>query len=88
MTRIWSREPRTLWRRSGDRVLVLPPGTDELLLLTGTGRVTWELLEQALPEAALVTALAQVYGTEEATIARDLDPFLQSMAAAGAVAGP
>jgi hypothetical protein len=83
----WRRDPQALWRRSGDRVIVLSPSGEAPIVLTGPGRVSWELLHEALPEDELIGALAEIYGTDQDTIGRDLVPFLQELATAGAVAG-
>jgi hypothetical protein len=87
VSQLWGRDPRALWRRSGDRVLVLPHTGDAPLVLTGTGRVSWELLQEPMPESELIGALAELYGTDRETVGRELVPFLQELAMAGAVAG-
>jgi hypothetical protein len=86
MSRIWSRDPRAVWRRSGDRVIVLPAAAERPLVLTGTGRVSWELLADPLTEGELIATLVELYGTDEETIGRELLPFLQELVTAGAVA--
>jgi hypothetical protein len=88
VSHVWGRDPRALWRRSGDRVIVLPSTADAPLVLTGTGRVAWELLHEPTPEEELIGALAELYGTDRDTVGRELVPFLRGLATAGAVAGP
>jgi hypothetical protein len=85
MSRVWSRAPRALWRRSGDRVVVLGPRGGQPLVLTGTGRVSWELLDEPLSEEELITALAQLYGAEEGIVRRELEPFLEALVTVGVV---
>ncbi len=52
----WQRHPTTLWRRSSDRVLLLPRHRHDLLLLEGIGAAVWLLLD----EPATVEQLAEV----------------------------
>jgi len=76
----WHRHPRALWRRSSDRVIVLPPGQSDLLLLEGTGAVIWELLADPTDEHDLVALLAEATGTDRAIIAPEVAAFLSQLA--------
>lgn len=77
----WQRDPRTLWRRSGDRVLVSPPDRDDSLLLDGSGAVTWQLLASPVEEDQLVTQLTQLFDVDSATVRAEIGPFLRELAA-------
>lgn len=85
MTSRWSRDPRALWRRSGDRVIVLTPDRDDPLVLTGVGCASWELLAAPMVEGELFATLGELYGVDDDQVAGDLVPFLEQLAAAGAV---
>lgn len=77
----WSRQPRALWRRSSDRIIVLPPEQAEPLLLEGTGTLIWELLEHPMEEHTLVDLLARATTAEQAIIAPEVRSFLTRLAA-------
>jgi hypothetical protein len=85
VTTRWRRHPQALWRRSGDRVLVLTSGGDGPLLLTGVGCVSWELLASPMAEGELFATLGELYGVDDDRVVGDIVPFLEQLAAAGAV---
>lgn len=76
----WHRHPRALWRRSSDRVIVLPPGQSDLLLLEGTGAVIWEVLAAPTDEHELVDLLAEATDTDRAIVAPEVAAFLAQLA--------
>jgi hypothetical protein len=82
----WVRDPAVLWRRSSDRIVVLPPGRTEPLLLEGTGAAAFELLDVPASVEELAATFAEVTGSDRAVIAGDLGPFLQELAAEGVLA--
>jgi hypothetical protein len=81
----WRRHPRALWRRSGVRVVVLPPAHDEPLLLEGAGSAIWELLEVPIDETELIEVLADAAGEDPAEIGPQVRTFLAALAADDAV---
>jgi hypothetical protein len=81
----WRRHPRALWRRSGARVVVLPPAHDEPLLLEGSGSAIWELLESPIDETELIEVLADAAGEDPAEIGPQVRTFLEALAADDAV---
>lgn len=81
----WQRHPRALWRRSFDRVLILPDGRDDLLLLEGVGAAIWQLLERPATTEDLVEPLAAHYGQDPDVVGHELGAFLAELAATGAV---
>ena len=84
----WHRHPRALWRRSSDRVIVLPPGQSDLLLLEGTGAVIWELLEDPTDEHELVELLTRATGTDRDIIAPEVAAFLAQLEAEQVIRQP
>lgn len=59
------RDEAVLWRRVVDGVLLLPPGSDELMLLTGSGGEIWHALERPLSASELAGVLADRYDVTE-----------------------
>jgi hypothetical protein len=84
----WHRHPRALWRRSSDRVIVLPPDQSELLLVEGTGAVIWELLEHPTGEHELVDLLSRATDTDRSVIAPEVAAFLEQLAAEHVIRQP
>lgn len=84
MTR-WQHGPGVVWRRSGDKVVVLAPGSDELLVLSGAGAVTWRLIAEPVEEHELVTLLAEGFEVDVGEVAATVAPFLAGLADAGAI---
>lgn len=85
MSPIWSRDPRALWRRSGQRVIVLCGYDRQPFVLAGTGLVLWALLEDPIEQEELVAELALAYGTDAAIVEAQVLPFLEELVAAEAV---
>ena len=83
MTR-WQRAPGVVWRRSDSKVVLLPEEADELLVLAGTGALTWELLAEPVDETELVTLFADACDTPGEVVAGTLRPFLDGLEQAGA----
>ncbi|MCC5947006.1 MAG: PqqD family protein [Nitriliruptoraceae bacterium] len=54
----WQRHPHALWRRSSDRVLVLPDGADDALLLDGAAAILWLLLDRPVTFDEIVACFA------------------------------
>jgi len=55
------RDEAVLWRRVVDGVLLLPPESDDLMLLIGSGGEIWHALERPLSMADLAGLLAARY---------------------------
>jgi hypothetical protein len=84
-TPTWQRDRRVLWRRSGDRVVLMPPGRMDIILLEGTGAVTWHLLDAPMEHDELVRSLAASFDIAAATVDVDVKDFLNELAGIGAV---
>jgi Coenzyme PQQ synthesis protein D (PqqD) len=74
-----------LWRRTFDRVLLLVPGSDRCLSLSGTGMDLWESLLEARSMHEIAEALANEYCTSRARVERDIAPALDALVAADAM---
>jgi Coenzyme PQQ synthesis protein D (PqqD) len=74
------RDEAVLWRRVVDGVLLLPPGSDDLMLLTGSGGEIWHALERPLSMAGLADVLADRYDvTEQQLLSQVLPPTLDEL---------
>jgi hypothetical protein len=85
MTRIWRRDERVLWRRSGERRLLACPHSDELVVLDGAGALTWDLLAAPLSEQELIDALAAAHSSSDPGLSADVHGFMHDLHEAGAV---
>jgi hypothetical protein len=85
VTTVWERDPRALWRRSGTSVVLAAPDADEIVVLDGTGAVTWRLVADPMGEDELVGVLSDCFGVDAETVRRQVVPFLEKLRAAGAV---
>ena len=81
----WRRDARTLWRRSGNRFVVLAPEHDDILVLEGTAALTWQLLVEPIEEGELLSLLAAHFGVTHDEVADQLLPFLEALLGFGAV---
>lgn len=85
VTATWLRDERVLWRRSGATVILSPPTSDELLLLEGTGVLTWELLAEPIAESELAAEMATRFGVDPREVRAQLEPFLSQLQEHGVV---
>jgi hypothetical protein len=82
---LWARDEAVLWRRLADGVLLLPPGSDELVALSGTGAVVWEALESSMDTTELAERLAADFSTESSDIAEDVEETIRQLLSFGAL---
>lgn len=81
----WRRHPHTLWRSSGERVVLLAPDADEPSTLSATGALVWHLLEQPRRTDELVAELAAVFDEDAGRIAQETAAFVEDMVSCGAI---
>jgi Coenzyme PQQ synthesis protein D (PqqD) len=74
-----------LWRKTFDRVVVLVPGSDRFLTLSGTGVDLWDSLAEPRSLDAISAELADRYRTASAAVERDVRPALDALVTDGAV---
>ena len=80
------RDEAALWRRVADGVLVLPPDSDDLMLLTGSGGEIWHALERPRSMIALAAVLAARYDVgERRLLSQVLPSTLDELERRGAV---
>jgi hypothetical protein len=77
--RLSLRDERVHWRRVEGEVIALDLGDQRYLAVNGSGAVLWELLTAGTTRAALVGALRDTYGLDEAQAAADVDAFLATL---------
>ena len=68
-----------------DEVVVMNLESGEFFSLTGTARAIWQLIDGTRDRGALLAELAGDFEAEQAEIAADLDPFLETLGAAGLI---
>lgn len=71
-----------------DEIVVMSLDSGDFFSLTGTARTIWQLIDGQRNRAALLAALADQYGCEEAEIAGDLDAFVTQLSRAGLIEAP
>jgi hypothetical protein len=81
----YRRRAEVLWRRSLDAVVLLPPGSDDVVTVAGTGADVWDLLDTWRTVDGLVALLAQRYQGDPGAVAADLEVLLGDLAGFGAV---
>lgn len=72
----WQRDPRALWRRSGDRIILAPPGDGACVLLEDTAAITWRLLEVPIEHTELVALLGELFDADADTVRTEVEAFL------------
>lgn len=81
----WERAPEALWRRSGERRILMGPTTDEVLVVEGTGRAIWDLLGEPCTQEELVGVLAEGFDARPEEVSLDVREFLGTLRDAGLV---
>ena len=65
--------------------MLLPPHTDDPLVLRGVAALVWLLLEEPLSEDALVAGLAEGFERDSEEVARELRVFAADLEGWGAL---
>jgi hypothetical protein len=74
------RRARTaLFRFVGEDVYLAAAGRSDFDHLTGTAASAWRLLEAGPTIAELLRSLAEIYGTNPATIESEVRPFIEDL---------
>jgi hypothetical protein len=74
-----ARNPRILWRRSGDRVVLRHRTGTDTHVLEGTGALVWLHLEQPTSVSDLVDGFTREFAAREAEVAEDLGSFVEQL---------
>lgn len=69
-----------------DEIVVMRLDNGEFFSLSGTAAATWRLIDGTRDRAALISALASEYGTNEVEISADVDDFLVQLRELGLIA--
>ena len=85
MSPTWMRAEEVLWREVVDGVLLLAPGEQEPVVLSGSGVLVWERLAEPATGKVLAAWLADAYGQPPDTILEDLLPALADLEDRGLV---
>lgn len=85
VTATWRRNARVCWRRSGFTAVLAVPDDDDVLVLEGTGALTWELLDAPMSTDQLIDELAATFEVDREVVAEQLTPFLDELRVAGVV---
>ncbi|GGI05344.1 PqqD family protein [Egicoccus halophilus] len=82
----WRRNPLALWRRSGVRIVLIPPGEEHALVLDGSSALIWLLLgDDGRSADALAGELSTFYTEEVGAIQPALTSFLHELRGLGVV---
>jgi hypothetical protein len=85
LTTRYVRSRNVLCRKTFDRVVLLVPGSDRFLTLSGTGVDLWDTLVEPTSLDAISAELADRYGTASAAVESDLRSTLDALVTSGVV---
>lgn len=74
-----------MWRDCIDRVVILPPDTDDPIILQGTGAVVWDMLAPGPTVEEMAESLAASFDADARTITADVATCLQELRTLGVV---
>ncbi len=80
---VWERAPEALWRRSGDRRILMGPSTEDVLVVEGTGGPIWDALEQPASDDDLVAELSDRFGVRAEDVRGGVASFLTELRSVG-----
>ena len=83
--RVWERASDALWRRSGDRRILMGPSIEDVLLIEGVGGLIWDALEQPATEDDLVAELSDRFGVRTEDVRAEVASFLTELQSMGLV---
>lgn len=87
MTAVTKRTDRFTEASINDEIVIMRVDTGEFFSLTGTAAAAWRLIDGERSRAALLSAMADDYSTNENEIAADIDDFLSQLKEAGLLGG-
>ena len=83
---IYRRNDLALFRRAAGQAVILVHGAGELVTLSVTGAVVWELLETPQSIPALSDELAVMFAVDLDTVSRDVEALVTDLVARGILA--
>ena len=83
----WRARREVHWRRSLDALIVLPPGAEEPVTVSGSGWAVWEALVRRSPLSLddLASEMAATFSADMGVVRADLAELLARLAAIGVV---
>ena len=81
----WVRADGVLWRRTPDRIVLLPAGADVPVSVDGSGPLVWELLTEPVDPEEVGPVLADVSGDDPSVVVAGMRKVIDDLAALGAV---
>jgi hypothetical protein len=81
----WVREEAVLWRRLGSGIIILPPGSDAPLLMSGSAGALWRLLAEPVGLPAAIERLALEFGAPVDEVGTSVARLLHQLLELGAV---
>jgi len=87
-TTIRLRDGAVEWREIDGEIVALDRRAGEYVAVTGSGALLWPLLVSGTTRGALAGTLAERYHVEPETAARDVDRFVDTLAARGLLEQP
>lgn len=79
----YRRAATAVWRRAHGRVLVLPQGARDVVVLTDTGEAIWWTFAEPKTVDEAAYELAEIYGAPLDAIKRDVTPVLDDLVVLG-----
>jgi hypothetical protein len=80
------RERDLEWREIDDEIVVLDGHDAAYLAVSGAGTLIWHLLSERTDRKALIDALVETYGIDDARAGEDVDTFLRVLVDRGLLA--
>jgi hypothetical protein len=77
--------PDVVWRRVGDKVVVVNLKTNLIYALNSTGARLWELISAGHDRAAVEAALIEEFDVDERELRREVAAGLEQLAQAGLI---
>jgi hypothetical protein len=81
----WVRSERVLWRRTARGVVALGSIAPEPVVITGSGVLLWELLEEPWEPVELSDALGEAHDMPPQTVLAEITPVIEELVRLGVV---
>ncbi|MGP9615414.1 PqqD family protein [Arthrobacter sp. AOP36-A1-22] len=61
------------------RIAILSPSIDQPVILSGTGAVLWDILDDVSTTQELIERVAEIYSADPSEVRTDVDRFVESL---------
>lgn len=85
MTKRVRRRAAALWIDTVRGVMILPPGSEEPVLISSPGETVWRLLTDPATPDELADRLAEIFDAPADVLRRDLERLLDDLDALGVI---